>query len=398
MSPTVVILLLLRGLTPMGEPLPLREAFLAARARAPANAQSRAQEAVAQGDEAIARTFAPLTLSLWGGGNDPRWAVGLTQKLPAPGARAARILAAELTTRSATDDRRASEAAVRADTRRNYFSLLRAHQLVEASARALSLARESESAAALLFESGAAPELDLVQARIARGAAEVQLLTHRGDLVAASAALALLLGREPRVVLEPVDALPPPLVELDSVLALAARSPAGEARQSEVAAAEATLRAARRERWPVPTVGISVEADGPRGRNAFFRGALDLDLSLPGLGRGETARAAASLVSARARQNEDQRSRRTELVSAHARLAAALAGMARYAEEILPAVEKTERMALEAYLAGRSPRVALNAALQAATEMRTQAIEATFAAQSAFADLELAIGFPLDEP
>ncbi|RKG56465.1 TolC family protein [Corallococcus sp. AB011P] len=397
-SSRVVTLLLLCGGTAMGEPLTLRLALLEARSQAPALAQARAQEAVARGDEEVARTFSPLTLTLGGGGNDPRWTVGLTQRLPAPGARAARVLAAELTARGAADERRASEATVRADARRAYFSCVRAHQLLETSARALALARESEAAALLLFDTGAAPELDLLQARIARGSAEVQWLTRQGELAAATAALALLLGRPPGAALEPVDASPPALPSLEAVLAQGARSPAAEARQADVAAAEASLRASRRERWPVPTVGVSVEADGPGGRSTYLRGALDLDLSLPGLGRGETVRAAASLELARARQNEERRSRWTELVSSHARLSASLAGLARYSEEILPAVEKTEGMALESYRVGRSSRVALNAALQTATETRTQAIEAAFAAQSAFADLELAAGMPLDEP
>ncbi|GMU03827.1 TolC family protein [Corallococcus caeni] len=398
MPSRVVTLLLLCGGSASGEPLTLRSALLEARSQAPALAQARAQEAVARGEEELARTFSPLTLSVGGGGNDPRWTVGLAQRLPAPGARAARVLSAELTAHSAADERRASEATARADARRAYFSLVRARQLLETSARALALARESEAAAVLLFETGAAPELDLLQARIARGSAEVQWLTRQGELAAATAALALLLGRPPGAALEPVDEPPPALPSLEAVLAVGARSPAAEARQGEVSAAEATLRASRRERWPTPTVGVFVEADGPGGRSTYLRGALDLDLFLPGLGRGETVRAAASLELARARQNEERRSRWTELVSSHARLSAALAGLARYTEEILPAVEKTEGMALESYRVGRSPRVALNAALQTATEMRTQAIEAAFAARSAFADLELAAGVPLDEP
>ncbi|NVJ22057.1 TolC family protein [Myxococcus sp. AM011] len=398
MSPIVVTLLVLRGLAPMGEPLTLRAALGEARTQAPALARARAQEAVARGEEEVTRTFAPLTFSVAGGGNDPRWAVGLTQRLPVPGARAARVLAAELTTRSAEDERRASEATVRADTRRGYFSLMRARQLVEVSERALLLARESEAAAALLFETGAAPELDLLQARIARGTVEVQLLTRQAELTTESAALALLLGRAPGTLLVPAIEPPPPLVSLDDVLARGAHSPLAQARTADVEAADATLRAARRERWPVPVVGVSVEGDGPGGRAAFLRGALDLDLSLPGLGRGETVRASAAREVALAAQNEDRRSRQTQVVSSHARLAAALAGAALYSKQILPDVARTERMALESYRSGRSPLVALTAALQAAADTRTQAIEATFAAQSAFADLELAVGGPLDEP
>ncbi|MCY1042258.1 TolC family protein [Corallococcus sp. bb12-1] len=394
---SVPLLLWLFGVAPTASSLTLHAALEEARDRAPTLAPARAQEGVARGEVALARTFAPLTLSLGGGGNDPRWTVGLTQRLPFPGARAARIDAAELALRGASEERRASEASVRAEARRAYFTLVRSRRLVDSSQRALMLARESESAATLLFATGAAPELDLLQARIARASADVQVLTCQGDVTAASAALALLLGRAPTETLSPLDVAPPELPSLDAVLARATGSPVAAARQADVAAAEATLRATRRERWPVPTVGVAVEADGPGGRSAFLRGALGLELSLPGLGRGETVRAGANLELARARENEALLSRQSELVAAHARLAAALAGWRRYVAEILPDVERTERMALEGYRAGRSPRVALNAALQVASDTRTRAIEAAFAAQVAFADLELAAGVPLDE-
>ncbi|QSQ24175.1 TolC family protein [Pyxidicoccus parkwayensis] len=373
----------------------LRTALTEARGRAPGIAEARARESVAQGEVGVARSVTPLTLSVSGGGNDPRWSVGASQRFSAPGSRSARILAAELGARGAGEERRASEASTRAETRQAYFSLVRARQLAATMSRAVALARESEAAARLRFETGASPELDFVQASVARATAEAQLLTQQGEVAAVSAGLALLLGRDPRLPLEPAEAPPPSLPSLASVLERAEQAPLARARASDIAAAEASLHAASRERWPAPTVGVAVEGEGPRGASAYLRGALDLEV--PVVGRGEVDRAEASLGLARVLAEQDRQRRTSEIVAAHQRLTAALAALERFMKEVLPAVERTERMALEAYRTGRSPLVTLNDALRASADTRAQAVEAAYAAQAAFASLELAVGVALDE-
>jgi outer membrane protein, heavy metal efflux system len=396
---TVALLLVLNVGAPAQAPetVTLETALAEATARAPGIAGAHAREAVARGEVELARTVTPLTVSLGGGWNDPRWTVGLAQRLPAPGARGARILAAEQGALAAEGERRANAASIRADTRRAYFSLVRAKQLVATATRALEIARESEAAARLRFETGAAPELDVVQAGLARASAEALLLTQQGEQAALSAELALLLGREPLRPLDPTDTGPPALPSLEELLVRAGHAPLAQARQADLAAAEATLRATRRERWPVPVVGVAVEGDGPRGAMVALRGSLDLDVPLPGLGRGEVDRAAASLRLADALADEDRRRRLAEIVAAHQRLSAALAALQRFPKEILPAAETSERMALESYRAGRSALASLNDARRAATDLRAQAADAAFAAQAAFAALELAAGVALDE-
>lgn len=396
---TVALLLVLNGGAPAQAPetVTLEAALAEATARAPGIAGAHAREAVARGEVELARTVAPLAVSLGGGWNDPRWSVGLAQRLPAPGARGARVLAAEQGALAAEGERRANEASVRAEARRAYFSLVHAKQLVATATRALEIARESEAAARLRFETGAAPELDVVQAGLARASAEAQLLTQQGEQAALSAELALLLGREPLRPLDPTDSGPPPLPSLEELLMRAGQAPLAQARQADLAAADATLRATRRERWPVPVVGVAVEGDGPRGAMVSLRGSLDLDVPLPGLGRGEVDRAAASLHLAGALADEDRRRRLAELVAAHRRLSAALAALQRFPKEILPAAETSERMALESYRAGRSALASLNDARRAATDLRAQAADAALAAQAAFAALELAAGVALDE-
>lgn len=395
----LALLLILNGEAPAGsgEALTLEMALAEAAVREPGLAGAQAREAVAQGEVEAASTFSPLILAVSGGGNDPRWSVGLVQKLPVPGARAARVSAAEQGVLSATSELRASRAKARADARRAYFALVHARQLAMAGERTLELARESEKAAQLRFETGAGPEMEFVQARLARASSEAQLLTLRGEVAATSAELALLIGRVPHRLIEPTDHAPPPLPSLEQVFARAEQAPQALAREADIAAAEATLRAVRRERWPSPTIGVATEGDGPRGANVFLRGSLDLDVPVPGLGRGDLDRAAASLRLAKAQAEEERLRRRAEIIAAYQRLSAALDALQRFPKEILPSVETLERMAMDAYRAGRTPLSALNDARRTATDTRNQAAEAAFAAQTAFAALELAAGVPLDE-
>ncbi|MBU8897339.1 TolC family protein [Corallococcus sp. M34] len=373
----------------------LDAALAEAAGRAPGIAAGRAREAMARGDIEVARTFAPLTVSLAAGGNDPHWAAGVSQRLFVPGARGARIHAAELGAEGAEADRRANELTVRATTRRAYFALVRARQLESNAERTLRLAQESEAAVHLRFETGAAPELEWVQATLARASAEVAVSEQHADTVTLSAELAVLLGRDPRRLLAPGEEPVPPPPSLDAAVARAAQAPRARAKQADVDAARESLRAAKRERWPTPVVGVSLEGDGPHGESVFLRGALDLEVPTPGLGRGELDRLHAAVSLAEAQADEDRRQGLADIVVAHARLTSALATLRKYEADILPGLETTERMALDSYRAGRSPLLALNEALKSASDLRAQFIQAAFTAQSAFADLEVAVGSAL---
>ncbi|MBF5045939.1 MULTISPECIES: TolC family protein [Myxococcaceae] len=382
------------------EPLALEAALLEAAAHAPALAEARARQAAAHSEVGAAGALAPSTASVGAGFNDPRWSVGLAQRFSAFGARSARVAAAEAGARGAEAEARAGAAGVRAEARRAYFALVRAEAQLSAAERALQLARSGEEAAQARFDTGAAPELDLIQARLTRANAEAERETQEGERSARSAELAGLLGRDPARPLQPVgSAPPPPLPALAAVLARAATAPQALAGQAQVEVADAQLRAAQRERWPAPTVGVSVEAEGPPGeQRRYLRGGLELELPLLGLNGAEVRRAEATLRLAQAQAEADARRRRPAVVAAHLRLEAALRALAHYPKEILPAAERVEQMALEAYRAGQAPLSALNDARRASAETRDRAAEAAWAAQAAFADLELAAGVPLDAP
>ncbi|WPB79571.1 TolC family protein [Archangium violaceum] len=378
-------------------PLSLQAALGEASARGPAVLEARARQELARGEVTVARALDPFVLSVGGGGNDPRWSAGVSQRLVVSGARGSRVAASEADAQAAALLQRQALAEARSSARKAYFALLRARQLTEVARRSLSLALQSEQAARLRFETGAAPELDLVQASLARASVQTEVVTREGEQLALSAELAQLLGRAPELPLAPSASPVPALPPLETVLARARQSPGLLATRASLAGEEARLEAARQERWPAINLGVGTEGDGPGGRMVAARATLDFEFPLFGFNQGAISRARAAIELARTLEQNAARGRSAQVLAAHRRLEAALRALALYPEELLPDAERVERMALEAYGAGRSTLTTLNDARRAAADIRTQAIEAEFNAQTAFAELELAAGGALDE-
>jgi len=386
-----------------GEPLSLRQALIEAEQRAPEVAAARAREATARAG-ILAASALPSTAFAFGvGQNDPPWAVGVSQRLPAFGARSARIDAASEDATAARLEALQATAEARADVRRAFFGVVRAQQRLELAEHALTLARAAEDAARVRFEMGAAPRLDGVQSRLTRAAAQATLGLQQAERVAAAAELAARLGRDPLRPLAPSDDAAPPLPTLEAALAAAEKGPLALARDANLRAAQAQASAARADRLPSPTFGVAAEgilpaASGESPPGLALRATLDLEFPLLGFNSGEIAVADARVEEARLRRDAAVRQRLAALHAAHQRLAAALAAAARYREEILPAADEAETSSLDAYRAGLIPLASLLEAQRAASETRLQSVDAAFAAQEAFSHLETAAGVPLDAP
>ena len=389
-----------------GEPLSLPQALAEAEQHAPEVAAVRAREATARAGILAAGALPPTALSFGAGQNDPPWSVGLSQKLPAFGARSARVDAASEDATSARLEALQAAAAARADARRAFFALVRAQQKLDLAEHSLALARSAEEAARARFEAGAAPRLDVVQARLTRAAAQATLGTQQAERAATAAELAVLLGRDPTRPLAPRSDGAPPLPTLDAVLAAAEKGPLAGAREAELRAARFQADAARAERIPSPTLGVSAEGllapatplPGESNPPFALRATLDLEFPLFGFNHGEIAVADAKVEEARLRRDAAVRQRIAALYAAHQRLSAALDAAARYREEILPAADEAETTSLDAYRSGLIPLASLLEAQRSAAETRAQSVDAAFAAQDAFAQLETAAGVPLDAP
>jgi cobalt-zinc-cadmium efflux system outer membrane protein len=86
---------------------------------------------------------------------------------------------------------------------------------------------------------------------------------------------------------------------------------------------------------------------------------------------------------------------RSRDAAAAARAASAHQAVTRYQNDILPATIQVEQMAQESYQSGQTGIAALLQAVQIARETRVRALQAGLDYQLALADLERAIGAPL---
>jgi outer membrane protein, heavy metal efflux system len=83
------------------------------------------------------------------------------------------------------------------------------------------------------------------------------------------------------------------------------------------------------------------------------------------------------------------------VTAALSRATAARQALDRYQSEVLPTLTQVEQMAEESYRAGQTGLPAYLQTLQAAREIRQQAVQAGLDYQLALADLERAMGRPL---
>jgi outer membrane protein, heavy metal efflux system len=188
--------------------------------------------------------------------------VQLMQMLPWPGRLGEARLAARHDAAAATADADEQTRMLMAQVRMVYYDLAYADRALEVMQGTQHLLRQFRDVSTTMFAVGSSVQQDVLRAQVevARMSAEITRMGQ--ERVAGAARLNALLGREATTTIGPLK-LPEPagdLPEVDSlvVLALAGR-PAIRARMERVAAAEASLSAARRELYPDFQLGIAYQ-------------------------------------------------------------------------------------------------------------------------------------------
>jgi outer membrane protein TolC len=187
----------------------------------------------------------------------------LTQMLPWPGKLGGARRAAEHGAAAAAADAAEQERMLAARVRMAYFETAYADRAVAVMARTRGLLRDLLDVSTAMYAVGDAAQQDVLRAQVevARMSEEI---TRMGQMrVAAAARLNALLGREapspiPALELPDWPATELPTVDTLVVWALAGR-PALVAGSERIAAAEASLTAARRELYPDFEVGLAYQ-------------------------------------------------------------------------------------------------------------------------------------------
>jgi outer membrane protein, heavy metal efflux system len=283
---------------------------------------------------------------------------------------------------------------IRRTVRLAYFELVAAASRVQVTTELRGFAERTRNAARDRFESGAAPRLEALQAELALAQADNEQEAARGRLVAARASLNTALGRGPDVPAEPADPFDAGVVPPDPA-AIVAASPDITALDREIDEAVARERLAVAMRRADPTVSGGVLFDA---RPEFMFGwRAGLAVAIPVFTRHN---AEVQVETARVAQLRAERDARVATLTGDATAAAARAQAARrqylrYRDEIVPQLATIESMAEDSYRSGQTNLAAFLQALQAAREVRLRATDAGLEYQAALADLERALGGPV---
>lgn len=381
------------------DPVHIEEVVLWAREQSPRALALRASVEVAEADVDLASVYPNPRLSYVGMGrargtsqaiNGSQHQVWLDLPLLVGGQRGARRRAAEAAADATRADVEVALLAIEIDARRAFVALVAAQDRV---ARLESTREELEAVRALVESragSGAESAYEVARIQLERARLDARLAAARTDVRAASAALAVSVGRpgwQPRAegTLAAAAAIATDL-ERDGRL-----GPLLAAAERRLATAEAEVERARRERVPEVTVGLGayVTTDGDSSSGYF-----GLSMPLPVFDTGRAA-----LDRARAARNEA-----ADVVDATASvLDATLAGalevlamrravLAGLDEQTLERAPELRRMAEASYRLGASGLFELLDAYRAQADLEIERIELTHSALDAELDVLSVIG------
>lgn len=288
------------------------------------------------------------------------------------GQRRARVEAAERWIDTAHARVRAGENALAEEVAVVFVAVLAAEARVAHAREAIARVERIVGIVAAREATGLASRYDLARVEVELAAAEARLAEQIADRLDALGALAVLLG-VPGWRPQPAGALEP--IALGAVPSRAAEMrerdphPAIVAARREESAAAAAVEVARRERWPVPSVGVGrLYTNAPYGEANYIGLSVELPIFDTRRGPLDEARAEARASGLRRSLVEAQVGASLER---HAALVAQRhAALERYDREAGARLPALEQMAEDAYRFGRSTILEWLDATRTRTEQR----------------------------
>jgi cobalt-zinc-cadmium efflux system outer membrane protein len=356
------------------------------------------REAIARAQVDVAGALGNPTLSVQSARLSARLTTGVGVPLPLFGQRGTAMAAAGADAEAVLRETEALRLDARWSATRAWLDLWEA----EARGRLLeSAASEAERLAGIAqerFAAGSTPRLDVVRTGADRARARAEARAARSSVAAASARLSIALGAAetaPFTADGPAEVGPLPAARagLDRALAL---HPALARDRAQSDAAGAHVRAEQRLRWPVVSAQVAVSQADPTLPGTDVIAGLSFEAPVLNLRAGAIARARAERALADSVTELDTRRLRAELDGAYEQARAAAVRAEAFGKEVLPALEEARRMTEEGYRDGRVDLLRLLEAQRALLDGRGAHVEAQSTAQRALADVERALGAPLD--
>ncbi|HVH09262.1 MAG TPA: TolC family protein [Gemmatimonadales bacterium] len=382
-----------------------REAIERALARNPqlVAARERAAQARARRVQALAITDPTLTAVRDQHADYPQTTttVAAAVTVPFPDKLRLRYDVAQADVRSFDAGYAALRQQIAAQTAAEYDTLLVALRHRSDLRESRSLAEEFFKKTDARFKAGDVAKLDVIKAQVDLAQAENALIANERDIATAEASLNRFLGEPVGTPLAPSDtlAVPPPLPELSTLvpLALSAR-PDLRSAESQVAGARAATALAR-ESW-LPDFFASAVHDNTQSLSPQY--SFGLTMAVPiffwqhtagdiAEASHRTAELVAAAADTRAAVEQDVR-------STYATARTALRQVTFIRDQLLPSAREAYRVASASYALGGSSALEVLDARRSLLDAQSAFADALSLANASRADLERAVGAPLEVP
>jgi cobalt-zinc-cadmium efflux system outer membrane protein len=322
---------------------------------------------------------------------------GLEQTFEWPGKRTLRRAIAEknIAERKLALDGFRSQLAIQ--VRRAYLNLMVAHEVVTLRERRQAIARSFVEAARKKVEAGFAPEFEATKAEVEVVSAQKALREALAQHDAARFALNTLMGRrsdDPLAIVGKLDmdaAVPDQMTLLEKALT---QNPAVKIQEAEVERTGLSLQSVRKSRMPDFKAGPSVEFTRDEQIIGF---GVSLPLPLWNNKKGEVAIATAGQQKALAELEKLRREILCDVTTAAENLAAEKDALAYYTPALREKLQAALEVAGQSYSEGRTPLLLYLEAQRTYFDTQVAYFETMKNILEARAELESAVGVPLDQ-
>lgn len=340
--------------------------------------------------------------------------VGVNQIIETGGKRAARIKLSKAQQAASSLQLEAIRFDVRTRIRRAYAELAAAQAYTQLIDKQRGLAETLLNIATERFKAGAAPEAEIIQARLAMNQYDAQRNSAQGRIRQAQIQVSTLLGQPvaPNLVAEDQglfrlqtaqsELVPAPdqsmLDEANLLQSALSKRPDLLVSQQQVAVSTKQLRLARAQRIPDLIVGsgfvfTTFERPEPQQYGVYLN--VNVDLPIFYRKQGEIMSAKVSIEQAKTQTVIAQNRLISEVKAAYENVRLARANIAKYRTQLLAAATETVHLNELGYKYGRNRLSDVILAQQSMQQVNVGYFDAVVAYQNAWADLEKAVGQPL---
>jgi len=287
---------------------------------------------------------------------------------------------------------------VRRELRQAFYSVIAADERIRLADSLVELARRVRDVAQAMFETGAAPRLDVLAADLGVARAETEMDLARGTRMFEQARLNAVLDFPPQQATLVAGSLTEGIADLTYERALTIATASNVdliALDRQIAVEERRVAVLRAERTPTPTFSVSSLFSNPGEFSAGAGAGVSVELPLFGRNQGQIAESLATTAQLRARRESTRRVVENTIAGTVARIDAERRQIEAFERRLVPTATDLQALAEESYRAGRTSVLGLLESQRVLRELRRDALQAALDLQLSIAELEEILGTAL---